>query len=275
VLIISPRSEIRVAEAVLLRDDMTVEQAEALEAAAERLNVSALVQQTGGIATYPTLIAPTTSAYGALQTVAHEWTHTALFLRPLGRAYASTAEAQAINETVADLVGEEVAERATAKIGQERPPAAVPDRTLQDSLRLIRMNVDGLLSEGDVESAEAYMEAERQALAAQGYRIRRLNQAYFAFHGNYAEGPSGSREIPDTLRQLRIESASLGDFIDRAGSITSLAELKELVASDETSPRSRQPGAAEGEVREGDAEEQPDGTVPPTAQPEVAPTELP
>ena len=49
--------------------------------------------------------------------------------------------------------------------------------------------------------------------------------------------------VRETLRQLRMESGSLGDFIDRAGSITSVTELKELVASDETSPRSRQPGA--------------------------------
>jgi len=229
VLIVSPRSEIRLAESVLLREDIDLKTAEAIEAAAERLNLSALVERTGGIATYPTLIAPGTSAYAALQTVAHEWTHTALFLMPLGRAYGTSPEARAINETVADLVGQEVAQRAARSVGQRPTSGGVADRTLIDTLRRIRMNVDRLLANGEVDNAEMYMEEERRALVDQGYAFRRLNQAYFAFHGNYAEGPAASTEIPDTLRQLRTESASLADFIGRAGGITRLSELKQLV----------------------------------------------
>jgi len=229
VLIVSPRSEIRLAESVLLRDDVDLAAAEGIEAAAERLNVSALVERTGGIATYPTLIAPGTTPFAALQTVAHEWTHTALFLMPLGRAYGSSPETQAINETVADLVGQEVAQRAATSVGQQPEGRGAADRTLVDSLRRIRVNVDQLLASGEVDNAEVYMEAERKALVGQGYAIRRLNQAYFAFHGNYAEGPAASTEIPDTLRQLRAESASLSDFIGRAGGITRLSDLKQLV----------------------------------------------
>src|SRR5439155_17550863 len=151
------------------------------------------------------------------------------FLMPLGRAYGSSPEAQAINETVADLVGQEVAQRAATSAGQQPQSRGAADRTLIDSLRRIRMNVDRLLANGEVDNAEAYMEGERRALVGQGYAIRRLNQAYFAFHGNYAEGPAASTEIPDTLRQLRAESASLSDFIGRAGGITRLADLKQLV----------------------------------------------
>ena len=91
------------------------------------------------------------------------------------------------------------------------------------------MNADQLLARGEVEDAEAYMEQERQALVAQGYAFRRLNQAYFAFHGNYAEGPAASTEIPDSLHALRAESGTLDAFIARVGRITSLAELKQLV----------------------------------------------
>src|SRR5439155_6284448 len=204
VLVISPRSQIRLAEAVLLDERISPDRAEALEAAVERLNLSALVEQTGGLAAYPTLIAPETNAYRALQTIAHEWTHTALFFTPLGRAYGASAEAQAINETTADLVGQEVAVRAAQAVG-ERPQAsaAAPDRSLADTLRRIRVNADQLLARGEVEDAEAYMEQERQALVAQGDAFRRLNQAYFAFHGNYAEGPAASTEIPDSLHALR------------------------------------------------------------------------
>ena len=248
VLIISPRSEIRLAEAVLLREDIDLESAASVEMAAERLNVSALVEQTGGLATYPTLITPGSGAYAALQTIAHEWTHTALFLTPLGRAYGTSGEARAINETLADLVGQEVAERAAAAAGyQPRRASARPDQGLIDHLRRVRVQVDELLARGEVEGAEAYMEEERQALVARGYGIRRLNQAYFAFHGNYAEGPAASTEIPDALRDLRAGSPTLADFIGTAGGVTSLAELRTVAgraapAEPDETRSTREPG---------------------------------
>ena len=76
------------------------------------------------------------------------------------------------------------------------------------------------------------MERERQDLVARGYRIRRLNQAYFAFYGNYAEGPQRSTEIPDRLAQLRGQSVSLGDFLGRVGEVASLADLRALTATE-------------------------------------------
>ena len=232
VVVVSPRSEIRLAEAVLLDEGISLEAAQAVETAVERLNVSALVERTGGLSTYPTLVAPETDAFRALQTIAHEWTHTALFFAPLGRAYGSNAQARAINETAADIVGQEVAERIAESIG-ERPPrqgGGGVDRVLSDRLRRIRVNVERLLALGAVDEAEAYMEQERVALAAQGYAIRRLNQAFFAFHGNYAEGPAASTEIPDALRALRAQSASLGEFVERVGQVTTVAELKRMLA---------------------------------------------
>jgi hypothetical protein len=228
VIIVSPRTEIRLVDAVLLDEAIHLAPAEALEAAVQRLDVSALVEPTGGLSTYPTLIAPETDVYRALQTVAHEWTHTVLFFSPLGQAYGRSVEARAINETTADLVGQEVAARAASSVGERpRPASSAPDRTLNDTLRRIRMNVDTLLARGEVEDAEEYMEQERLGLLAQGYAFRRLNQAYFAFHGNYAEGPAASTEIPDTLREVRAESSSLGEFIGRVGRVTSVAELKD------------------------------------------------
>src|SRR5206468_6833629 len=123
VVVVSPRDRIRLAEDQPLTERISLQSAEALEAAVERLNVSALVEQTGGVSTYPTLIAPDTDLYRALQTIAHEWTHTALFFAPLGRAYGTSDEARAINETTADLVGQEVALGATRSLA-ELPRAA-------------------------------------------------------------------------------------------------------------------------------------------------------
>ncbi len=237
VLNVSPRTEIRLVEAVPLDRNVSLQSAEPLEAAVERLNVSALVEPTGGLSTYPTLIAPETDVYRALQTIAHEWTHTALFFAPLGQAYGRSPEARAINETTADLAGQEVADRAARAVGERpREGRRGPDRALIDTLRRIRMNVDELLAQGHVDDAEAYMEQERQLLVAQGYAFRRLNQAYFAFHGNYAEGPAASTEIPDALRELRARSSSLGDFISRVGRVTTLVELKAQTPSEQAEP---------------------------------------
>ncbi len=57
------------------------------------------------------------------------------------------------------------------------------------------------------------MEQRRLELIGRGFGIRRLNQAYFASHGSYAEGPAGSGPIPGQVRRLRNRSATLGDFL--------------------------------------------------------------
>jgi hypothetical protein len=174
------------------------------------------------------LVPPDAPPAWVLQTVAHEWTHTALFASSLGRAYGSSPDARAINETTADLVGSEVAAAIAPTVEAEAAPAPDSDRTrvLRDALRRIRQGTDERLAAGDVAGAEAYMETEREELVARGYRIRRINQAYFAFYGNYAEGPAPSTEIVDDLRELRTRSASLGDFLERVGRITSVEELR-------------------------------------------------
>jgi len=231
-LIVSPRTEIRLSSYALVDGELTLPEVESIEQTVERLNVSALVVEIGGIATYPTLIPPDTPPGFALQTIAHEWAHTALFLTPLGRAYARTAETRAINESTADVVGGEISRRVIERLGVSPQVATESPRTLdfRRTLREIRLEVDRRLAAADVSAAEAYMEEARQTLATQGIRLRRLNQAYFAFHGNYAEGPAGSTEIPDRLRDLRARSGSLGEFLARVGEVTTLAELRALTS---------------------------------------------
>jgi hypothetical protein len=230
-LVVSPRDEIRTSEWALLDGTMDLAGVEDLESDVDRLDRSALVVPIGGIATYPTLIPPDTPPAFALQTIAHEWTHTALFFAPLGRAYGTSLEARTINETTADIVGAEVAAAIQRRLGvTTRSTAGGADSELRQALRRIRLTVDQMLAAGDIDAAEDYMETERQALVAQGYRIRKLNQAYFAFYGNYAEGPQASTEIPDRLGELRSESTSLADFLSRVGAVTSLSDLRAMTA---------------------------------------------
>jgi hypothetical protein len=57
------------------------------------------------------------------------------------------------------------------------------------------------------------MEQKRQYLDTRGYHIRKLNQAYFAFHGTYADRPTSISPIGRELKKLRNQSASLKDFL--------------------------------------------------------------
>ena len=57
------------------------------------------------------------------------------------------------------------------------------------------------------------MEAQRRILVENGYTIRKLNQAYFAFHGSYAVGPAATDPIGGKLRLLRKQAGSLAEFL--------------------------------------------------------------
>jgi hypothetical protein len=166
-----------------------------------------------------------------LDTVAHEWMHTYLVFRPLGQHYYASGEMRTINETVASIVGDEIGRWAMARFypaqvgpapwprplsmqrGWTGTPTEQADFEYGSFMRRTRLEVDRLLAAGKVAEAEAYMEAQRRVLVAQGYAIRRLNQAYFAFHGSYAVGASATDPIGGKLDILRMRSGSLARFV--------------------------------------------------------------
>ena len=95
-----------------------------------------------------------------------------------------------------------------------------------------RVKADEMLAEGKIEEAEAYMEARRQVFWENGYLIRKLNQAYFAFHGAYADVPGGAAgedPVGPAVRALREQSASLAEFINTIAWMSSFDELKQAV----------------------------------------------
>jgi len=237
-LVISPQDEIRVYRGIHLLPDISEAERSHLEAAIEaRLDVSALIVDVGGIGSWPTMVIDTASLRSVLDIIAHEWTHTYLLLRPLGLRYSDSRDLTTMNETVASIVGGEIADMVIALYYPELvpPPAATPqpppeaNRSPQEdfnqAMRRIRLHVDELLAEGKVSEAGAYMEAERQKLVAMGYDLRRLNQAYFAFHGSYATSPASVDPIGPWLRQLRAQSGSLKAFVDQVGHMRSLDDL--------------------------------------------------
>jgi hypothetical protein len=92
-------------------------------------------------------------------------------------------------------------------------------------MREIRITVDKYLAQGEIEEAEAFMEQKRLYLASKGYYIRKLNQAYFAIYGTYADSPTSVSPIGIELRTLRDKSDSLEDFLDTVALMTNRSEL--------------------------------------------------
>jgi hypothetical protein len=249
VLIISPRERIESIREVMLLPDVDVETAEALEQQTDRLGVSSLVVELGGFgATYPTFVADDASLRWTLATVAEEWLHQYLAFTPLGFVYLldSTGirrdyEVATMNETVAGIVTDEIADLAyrahyAPSATASQPPAApssepgTPGRfDFNAEMRQIRLTVDDLLSKGQVDEAEQFMEERRQYLASQGYYIRKLNQAYFAFYGTYADEPTSVSPIGVELKELRSRSVSLRDFLNQAARMTSRQDLQASV----------------------------------------------
>ena len=236
VLVVSRRDRIATAQSELLRPGVNEREAAQLEAAIDSDEVVSLVIPIGGLATYPTMVLQGTRPADALDSVAHEWTHGYLFFSPLGLRYWSSEDARAINETAADIVGRELGRELARVLGLEgvssTPRSDVPrgpDREFRSILRSTRIEVDRLLAGGQVEAAEALMNSRRDELAALGYSIRKLNQAYFAFYGSYGDAAAGASPIPGQLRRLRERSTSVADFLGRVGQLTNAAELARTV----------------------------------------------
>jgi hypothetical protein len=223
------------------------------ESIANELDVSALVVSIGGVGVYPTMILSTTDLVWLTETTAHEWTHNYLTLRPLGLNYETSPELRTINETVASIAGKEIGRVFLEKYYPELLPEVLPAEStstpaesldedlpgnqpefdFRKEMRITREKTDQLLAEGKVEQAEAYMESRRKYLWENGYQIRKLNQAYFAFHGAYADEPGGAAgddPVGDAVRRFRAQSASLSEFINRISWITSYEELQNLLS---------------------------------------------
>jgi hypothetical protein len=241
VLAISPRDRIYLESTHLLKSDLSLEDIEKVEQYWEAKGVSALVVGIGGVGTYPSVVPPDADYGDLLATVAHEWLHQYLFFRPLGSRYFRDPALATINETVADMAGHELgalaAERyplsaslPAGQAGAGEAPTPTPEIDFDQVMRELRLEVDRLLGEGKVAEAESLMEEKRQFLADHGYFIRRINQAYFAFHGLYANTSASSSPIGPKLEELRRRSDSLGDFIHTAARITSEADLDRLLA---------------------------------------------
>jgi hypothetical protein len=240
VLVIAPRTELRVIDSSVLEPMDTAAQVQ-LEASADSTGVSSLVAPIGGLATYPSMVLDNDSAQQVLSASAHEWVHQYLIFYPLGQGYWSGQQTREINETTAQLIGDEVGAGIASQIGlSAAPPAAATPRArrgpafdFRSFMRGTRAQVEQMLAAGQVDGAEAYMRAQRDELQRHGYQIRKLNQAYFALYGSYGDSDAASpaNPIPGLLHQLREQSPTIGDFLARVRGITTVDELRKAAGS--------------------------------------------
>ena len=232
VLLVAPRDSVRLDASLLLRDGLDIETVEDIEERfeSEETGYVGLVERIGGIALFPPLISSRKDIGSAVFTIAHEWTHHFLLVHPLGREYFFSDETRSINETAADIVGDEIRDSVLARLGTSGTDAgaAPSDGGVEFDilLRETRERVEDFLDEGQIERAERYMAARQSELADLGYPIRRLNTAYLAWHGGYAG--TGNR-FEEPLRKLRADSANLHDFLDRAKDVTTYDQLVGVV----------------------------------------------
>lgn len=240
-LVTSPRDRIFRLDNTLLRHGITLDDREFLERQTrQQRNLSAIVVSTGGIGSYPSVVSPDAGMHYAITTAAHEWLHNWFFFRPLGRNFWSSPEMTTLNETAATLGGWEIGDRAyTALTGiaVNRPPPNPPATPTPGAfdfnayMRQTRQHAERLLAANQIHQAEAYMESRRQELLPHGYRIRKINQAYFAFYGSYATSPASDSPIETQLRALRNRSPTLGHFLHTIAQFATYNEFLDYIQS--------------------------------------------
>ncbi|MBN1368747.1 MAG: hypothetical protein JW954_00745 [Dehalococcoidaceae bacterium] len=238
-LVISPRDEITRLKDITLVQIIDEKDKEEIEDRIGRLGLSALVVRLGGIATYPAFVSDNLSLSSTLDVIVEEWFHQFMFFRPLGFFYGLHVagikpdyEIATANEALAGIVSREIAEKVKEKYypqllsaGSTSVQANGEEFDYYEEMRSIRLHVDELLGQGRVEEAENYMEQKRLFLSSKGYIIRKINQAFFAFYGTYADSPGSISPIGTGLKALREQSNSLLEFVTSVSSMTGVEDI--------------------------------------------------
>jgi hypothetical protein len=252
-LVISPRTTISQVLDVPLLPDLNTTEIDGIEQQVySELDYSALIVPIGGIGLYPTMVMQTSNIVWLTEVISHEWIHNFLTLRPLGINYFTNEELRTINETTASLAGKELGRLILEKYYPQfvppepknqpsdpddsaiDPPSEPEAFDFRTEMRETRVETDRLLAEGKIKQAEDYMESRRQFFWENGYGIRKLNQAYFAFYGAYNDEPGGGAAGEDPVGPavvaLRAQYNHLSDFLNDISWVTSFEKLQDLLA---------------------------------------------
>jgi len=240
-LVISPRDRIEGIRWITLQPSLSLKEMEDIESEVDKLGVSSLVVELGGLgATYPSFVTDEASLRFIIDTATEEWLHHYLAFKPLGFLYlmgltgvSRNYEITVMNETLASMVSKEIGAILVenyypqCESGDHQAQIVESEFDFNREMRNIRRIADNYLARGEIEQTEEFMEQKRQYLASKGYYIRKVNQAYFAFYGTYADSPTSISPIGLELKKLRSQSTSLKEFLDRVAAMTSRQDLIE------------------------------------------------
>jgi len=235
-LVTSPRNKIERKEEILLVPSIDIETIEELEGIASNDELSSVIINIGGLATYPSIIAEGKSSRELFLTISHEWLHQYLIFHPLGRSYFSNTEMKEINETLANIFSKKLLKSLCEKdfeIKNEMCSVSpLKDENkfdYREFMKKLRINVDQLLSEGKINNAEKLMNESTLILNNNGIKIRKINQAWFAFNGTYGDSPSSTSNFNDELNNLINSYGTLKDAINDIKNISSLDEYIDMI----------------------------------------------
>jgi len=242
-LVISPRERISYYDRILLIPGLSVDVMTQIEEKVDTLDLASLVVQIGGFgAAYPAIVSPDMAPAHIVNAAVEEWAHQYLAFKPLGFLYLMDSlglrqdpDVIVMNETLAGMIareiGDRIYERNYADPASRKAVQTEAQFNYDKEMRETRHNVDGLLAAGKIGEAEKYMEERRIDFNRQGYKIRKLNQAYFAFHGIYGQDPGAVSPVYQNMLKLRKNYAGLAGFVDIMSGMTAYADLEKAVSS--------------------------------------------
>jgi len=232
-LVLSRRDKIVRSGDTLLHSGLTLNQIEHIEAKADNSTYVSIMVPIGGLAAYPAIVESDTSHDSLVDTSSHEWVHHYLAFFPLGQQFYTGPEGETLNETTANIAGREIgnlirkAHPLSLPAGADGNTPAGPAPTVNFSAEMqkLRQQVDALLAAGKVSEAEQAMDDERQYLDAHGITIRKINQAYFAFYGTYANTAQSSSPIGPKVEKVWALTKDVGLFLKVMREVTSEHDL--------------------------------------------------
>ena len=235
ILITSPRDEIKVTNKQLIQSNINGHKKQEIENKTEEtLNVSALIDNISGLGTYPALVSDQHDLRQIFRTAAHEWLHNYWFFKPLGQQMWNSTEMYTLNETAADIAGDELGDLAFLNFGGDLSDPGNKyltntnyENQLYTILRETRKTTEILLNKGKISEAENYMKSQWWLLKLSGYNIRKINQAFFAFRGSYATGPASISPIGNELMEYRTFFPNPGSFIKQIAKVKDYDQFKE------------------------------------------------
>jgi len=241
-LVTSPRNKIARLQDILLKQNMSIDEMEIIEIhALSEQNLAAVIIDIGGIATYPAIIPAKGSKRHIIEIAAHEWLHHYLFFKDLGKHFGDSNEMTSLNETIANIVGQELSRiicTNLVKLNQEceflNESRSITINNMDifnfsKEMKETRLRVEELLIEQRIVEAENYMEQRRKLFQQHGIFIRKLNQAYFAFHGTYADTPASISPIGQQVKELRSLTDDLSDFLKIVSDISSYEDFIDIL----------------------------------------------